>query len=64
MMRGSPSTISVSFANAFRLSFVRVFARFCSARLRSFAVATRCTSAIRSSTSTRVYQRSRLPIAA
>ena len=36
-IRGSPSTISVSFANAFRLSFDRVLARFCSARFRSFA---------------------------
>ena len=61
---GSPSTISVSFANALRLSFDRALATLRSKRFRCFPVACPAASAAISSTSMREYQRSRLDISA
>ena len=59
-MRGSPSTTSVSFANALRLVFAFAFATFRSWRLSCSLVAPCEKSARMSSTSRRVYQSSRL----
>ena len=64
LMRGSPSTISVSLANALRLSFVRALATLRSNCLTSFFVACPRNCWIVSSTSRRTYQRSRFGIAA
>ena len=57
-MRGLPSTISVSFANAFTLSFVRALATPRSNDFICLAVASRRSSVAISSMSSRAYQRS------
>ena len=62
MIRGAPSTSSVSLPNALRLSFVLVFSTFFSSRLRWSAVARDENSRTMSSRSTRAYQTSRLRI--
>ena len=59
-----PSTTSVSFAKAFRLSFDCAFATLRSKRLTCLPVACSAASATSSSTSMREYQRSRLGSAA
>ncbi len=59
-MRGSPSTSSVSFANAFMLSFVRALAAaFATVAACCFACCARSRASI-VSTSSRAYQTSRL----
>ena len=63
-MRGSPSTSSVSFANAFMLSFVRALAAaFATVAACCFACCARSRCSI-VSTSSRAYQTSRLPASA
>ena len=63
-MRGSPSTVVVSFASARTLSLERALARLASNRFRSFPDPCSATSAAISSTSMREYQRSRFDIPA
>ncbi len=60
MIRGSPSTISVIFANAFRLSLALAFATFCSKRRRCSALARAVQRAASSARSDRAYHRSKL----
>ena len=63
-IRGSPSTIRVSFLNAARLSLVRAFASLRSARLTTFELTSLDMRAKMSSMSMREYQRSSVRVEA